>query len=69
MDRKGQTWHLKSTVLTILSSDHPTPRRQYWVHSVVYLDHASSRYLGGKHELPEALGEPFESYKGLQRLT
>jgi len=69
MDRKGQTWHCRMTVFTVLASYKPTSSRRYWKHSIVYLDYPKVRYVGTKQELDEAIGEPFESYKDMKRLA
>ncbi len=69
MDRKGQTWQYKSTVLAILSSAGPEPGSQYWRHDVVYLTHPNEVYVGVKLKLEEAIGGAFESETELQRLT
>jgi len=69
MDRKGQTWHFKSTVISVFRSEPPTPKRMYWLHSVLYLDHPAPRYVGTLHKLEEAVEEKFESHDGLRRLA
>ena len=69
MDRKGQTWHFKSTVLSVFRSERPTLTRTYWLHSVLYLEHAMPEYVGTLHKLEEGVDQPFERYAGLRRLT
>ncbi len=69
MDRKGQTWHCKTTVFTVLSSYKPSLARRYWKHTIVYLDYHKPQYIGIKMELDEAIEEPYESYKEMKRLT
>lgn len=55
-----------STVISVFRSE--PPKRMYWLHSVLYLDHSAPRHVGTLHKLEEALEEKFESH-GLRGLA
>lgn len=62
MNREGQTWcdPKGGVVFVVLKTHKPMPGRDYYVHEVLYLEHARlDKVVGTKVELEEARDLPF----------